>query len=93
MLILEMTEALVLRILSGACRTVSHASLLHALIQASLPSRALVWITDCLDEGQLFVRTRQGDAEHITANHNMPQGSVLSQIPFNVVVAGLRSCI
>ncbi|WP_410469846.1 RNA-directed DNA polymerase, partial [Bradyrhizobium sp. 33ap4] len=73
--------------------TVSHVCVLHALRTFGLSGRMFSWLKDFLTDRSVCVRTSNGSGSQHAVPQGVPQGSILSPILFNVVMAGLTSII
>ncbi|XP_064467688.1 uncharacterized protein LOC135378565 [Ornithodoros turicata] len=73
--------------------SVYHAAILDALTAAQVGGCPLRWIQDFLSGRYLFVRTAGGDTTKHHVTRGVPQGSVLSHILFNLIMASLTPLI
>ncbi|XP_064462606.1 uncharacterized protein LOC135373313 [Ornithodoros turicata] len=69
--------------------SVLHSTVVATLQEAGVEGRMLSWIQDFLSDRSLFMRTTEGDTQSFPVRRGVPQGSVLSPLPFNVVMASI----
>ncbi|XP_064482969.1 uncharacterized protein LOC135395810 [Ornithodoros turicata] len=81
------TAAVFLEVLK-AYDSVLHSTVVATLQEAGVGGRMLSWIQDFLLDRSLFVRTTEGDTQSFSGLGSV-QGSVLSPLVFNVVMASL----
>lgn len=69
--------------------SVSHAHVLHGLFKIRVHGRMLCWLFEYLQDSTIFVYTTDGKSREHKLFREVPQGSVLSPILFNAVMAQL----
>lgn len=84
----HMTGAVFLDV-KKAYDSVSHSAVIATLQEAGIGGASLPWIQDFLSDRFLFVRTTEGDTDPHPVSRGVPQGSVLSPLLFNVIMASL----
>ncbi|XP_064469977.1 uncharacterized protein LOC135384720 [Ornithodoros turicata] len=73
--------------------TTSHNHVLHGLFTMDVTGRALRWISDFLRDRTVYVKTSEGETLRHGTAAGVPQGSILSPLLFNVVMAALPSIL
>ena len=69
--------------------SVSHIHVLAGMLELGLCGRSLRWISNFLSERKIYMVTIEGQSNYHSVTHGVPQGSVLSPLLFNCVMAAL----
>lgn len=84
----KLTAAVFLDVMK-AYDSVLHSAVVATLQESGVGARMTAWIRDFLSDRTLLVRTTQGETAAFPVHRGVPQGSVLSPLLFNLIMASL----